>query len=328
MALSQSRKRGHRLTDPALMIVLGGGFGGLAAVRRLRNEPVRVTWIDRDNHHLFQPLLYQVATGALSPADIAAPLRGIARGCRNIDVVLDEVIGIDPESRAIKTARQIFAYDYLIVATGAETSYFGNDKWARRADGLKTLEEAIAIRSKILLCLELAETTRSKEDRRGLLTFVLIGAGPTGVEMAGAIADLAKHILVEDYRHIEPGEISVVLIEAMDQVLPEFPKELAAFAEHKLRQLGVDLRTATKVEDIDDDGVVAAGERIRTKAVIWSAGVKATPVADWLKAEADSKGRVKAVPDLSIPNRPEVFVIGDAAAASNADGRTSGSARA
>ena len=326
MDVLQSRRDGHeahRLGEEALprVIVVGGGFGGLAAVRRLRNQAVRVSWIARDNYHLFQPLLYQVATGALSPADIAAPLRAIVRGCRNIDVILDEVVDIDAERRTVRTARQSFTYDYLVVATGAETSYFGNDGWARHANGLKTLEEAIAIRSKILLCLELAETSTSEDVRRPLLTFVLIGAGPTGVELAGAIADLAKHMLARDYSRIKAEEIAVVLLEGMDQVLPGLPKELASFAENKLKQMGVDVRVATKVDEIDDEGVVAGGERIPSKTVIWSAGVEATPVVAWLKAEADKKGRIKVGPDLSLPGRPDVFVIGDAAAALGADGR-------
>lgn len=323
MTFVRSRNDRRDAVDVTLprVVVLGGGFGGLAAVRRLRNRSVHVIWISRDNHHLFQPLLYQVATGALSPADIASPLRGIVRHCRNVDVILDEVVDIDMEARSVETRRQVTDFDYLVVATGAETSYFGNDTWAHNADGLKTLEEAIAIRSKILLCLELAETAKSKEDRQRLLTFVLIGAGPTGVEMAGAIADLSKRLLAGDYRHIEPGEISVVLLEAMDQVLPGFPEDLADFAAAKLRQMGVDVRTGAKVEAIDDHGVVAGGEMIRTRTAVWSAGVKASPVAQWLGVEPDRKGRVEVTPDLLLPGRSEVFIIGDAAAAPDGEGK-------
>ncbi|HSB13821.1 MAG TPA: NAD(P)/FAD-dependent oxidoreductase [Bryobacteraceae bacterium] len=305
---------------PPHVVVIGAGFGGLATVRGLCNTPVRVTWIDRKNYHLFQPLLYQVATAALSPADIAAPARGIARTWRNVETVLAEVTGIDAEARVVKTTRQTYSYEYLVMATGAETSYFGNEKWARFADGLKTLEEAVAIRRKVLLSLELAETAQSEEERRRLLTFVLIGAGPTGVEMAGAIADLAKHMLARDFRHIESGTICVILLEAMDQVLPGYPRDLATFAEKKLKEMGVDVRTGTKVEDIDEEGVVAGGTRIASRTIIWSAGVKATPIADWLGTEADKKGLVKVRPDLSLPSRPEVFVIGDAALALDEEG--------
>jgi NADH:quinone reductase (non-electrogenic) len=247
--------------------------------------------------------------------------RGIARTWRNVEAVLAEITGIDAEVRVVKTTRQRYSYDYLVVATGAETSYFGNEKWARFADGLKTLEEAVAIRRKVLLSLELAETAQSEEERRRLLTFVLIGAGPTGVEMAGAIAELAKHTLARDFRHIESGMISVILLEAMDQVLPGYPRDLAIFAEKKLKEMGVDVRTDTKVEDIDAEGVVAGGTPIASRTIIWSAGVKATPVADRLGTEADKKGLVKVQPDLSLPGRPEVFVIGDAALALDEEGR-------
>jgi NADH:ubiquinone reductase (H+-translocating) len=305
---------------PPHVVVIGAGFGGLATVRGLCNTAVRVTWIDRKNYHLFQPLLYQVATAALSPADIAAPARGIARTWRNVETVLAEVTGIDAEARVVKTTRQTYSYEYLVMATGAETSYFGNEKWARFAAGLKTLEEAVAIRRKVLLSLELAETAQSEEERRRLLTFVLIGAGPTGVEMAGAIADLAKHMLARDFRHIESGTICVILLEAMDQVLPGYPRDLATFAEKKLKEMGVDVRTGTKVEDIDEEGVVAGGTRIASRTIIWGAGVKATPVADWLGTEADKKGLVKVRPDLSLAGRPEVFVIGDAALALDEEG--------
>jgi NADH:quinone reductase (non-electrogenic) len=303
------------------VVVIGAGFGGLATVRGLRNQPVRVTWIDRKNYHLFQPLLYQVATAALSPADIAAPTRAVARNWRNVEAVLGEVTAIDVEARIVETARQTYAYDYLVVATGAETSYFGNERWAQFAEGLKTLEEAVAIRRKVLLALELAETEQSEEERRRLLTFILIGAGPTGVEMAGAIADLAKHMLARDFRHIRSHAISVILLEAADQVLPGYPRDLATFAERKLEEMGVDVRTGTRVEDIDEEGVFAGGTRIAGRTIIWGAGVKATPVASSLGTEADRKGLVKVRPDLSLPGRPEVFVIGDAALVLDEEGR-------
>jgi len=303
------------------VVVVGAGFGGLATARALRGKPVRVTWIDSRNYHLFQPLLYQVATAALSPADIATPVREIARGCSNIEVVCAEVVGADPQTRVVRTRRQKFSYDYLVIATGSETSYFGNRQWARFASGLKTLEEAVAIRREILLTLENADMAETDAERQRLLMFVLIGAGPTGTEMAGAVADLAKHTLAGDFPHIDPGMISVILLEAMDQVLPGFPTPLAVFAQRKLERMGVDVRTGTMVEAIDDHAVSAAGERISASVIVWSAGVKATPVADWLAVEAaDKKGRVAVRPDLSVPDRDGVFVIGDAALAKGEDG--------
>jgi NADH dehydrogenase len=225
------------------VVVIGAGFGGLAAVQVLRRQPVTVTWIDRRNYHLFQPLLYQVATAALSPADIASPVREIARNWSNVEVQLATVRAIDKENCVVATTEGSVPYDFLILATGAETSYFGNENWARCADGLKDLDEAIAIRRKVLLALERAETAPSEEERRRILTFVLIGAGPTGIEMAGAIADLAKHMLVRDFRNVRPEIISVILMEAMDQVLPGFPEDLASFAHRKLKDMGVDVRS-------------------------------------------------------------------------------------
>ena len=303
------------------VVVVGAGFGGAAAARALRNQPVRVTWIDRRNHHLFQPLLYQVATAALSPADIAAPVRELARGSNNIEVMFDEVTGVDVSNRLVKTATRVLPYDYLVVATGAKTSYFGHDAWAHVANGLKTLEEATTIRRKILLALERADMAPTDEERRRRLTFVLIGAGPTGVEMAGAIADLAKRKLAQDFRRIKPEMISVILVEGSSQVLPGFPPELAAFVHAKLESLGVEVRTDTRVEDIDEEGVLAGSARIPAEVVIWSAGVVATPVAEWLGIEADGRGRVSVGPDLSVPEREGVFVIGDAASAMGENGK-------
>jgi NADH dehydrogenase len=302
------------------VVVVGAGFGGLATVGMLRRQPVTVTWIDRRNHHLFQPLLYQVATAALSPADIASPVREIARTWSNVEVRLGTVLAIDRKQRVVTTSEGRVPYDFLVVATGAETSYFGNKDWARFADGLKDLDDAVTIRRKVLLALERAETASSEEERRLLLTFVLIGAGPTGVEMAGAIADLAKHMLVRDFRNVKPEMISVILLEGVDQVLPGFPKDLAAFAHRKLTRMGVDIRTGTMVESIAEDGVIADGEHIAASLTIWSAGVKATPAARWLDVEADKKGRVKVSSDLSVPGDPQVFVIGDAALTLDEDG--------
>ncbi len=313
LTVSQPPGGGAPAVTRPRVVVIGAGFGGLAAVQALRNKAVKVTWIDRRNHHLFQPLLYQVATAALSPADIALPVRGIARRCNNVDVVMDEVVDIDAQHKAVRTRQNSYPYDFLIVATGSETSYFGKEKWRRFAAGLKTLEEAVAIRNAILLALERAEIASSAEERKRLLTFVLIGAGPTGVEMAGAIADLAKHMLARDFPRIEPDAISVTLLEAEDQVLPGFAKPLADFAQRKLESMGVEVRTETMVEDIEEDAVCFAGRRHPAGLTIWSAGVKATPVAGWLGVDGDKKGRVGTGSDLSVPGHPEVFVIGDAA---------------
>jgi NADH dehydrogenase, FAD-containing subunit len=303
------------------VVVLGAGFGGLAAIRVLRRKPAQVTWVDRRNHHLFQPLLYQVATAALSPADVATPVREIVRGSTNVDVRLETTTAIDRIKQTVTTlSGGTLPYDFLVIATGAETSYFGHDAWADRADGLKDLDEAITIRRKILLALERAEIAASDEERRRLLAFILIGAGPTGIELAGAIADLAKHMLARDFHKVRPELISVVLLEAKDQVLPGFPSDLAAFAHRKLSDMGVEVRTGTMVEEIDDDGVVAAGNRVAASLCIWTAGVKATPVARWLGVDADKGGRVRVGADLALPDDPRVFVIGDAALATGEDG--------
>lgn len=306
-------------TDPRVVVV-GAGFGGLACVGALGGKPVRVTWIDRRNHHLFQPLLYQVATAVLSPADIAAPLRALSRRHRNIDVVLDEVVDIDPAARLVVTREERIRYDHLVVATGAETSYFGNEQWRDIAYGLKSLEEATALRRRILLALERADREADEDAKRRLSTFVLIGAGPTGVEMAGAIASVLKPMLSRDYRHLDPTKLSIVLIEAMDQVLPGFPADLAAFTQDKLERMGVTVRVGRMVDDIDEQGCVASGERFAAGTVIWTAGVKATPVAQWLKVEGDKKGRVEVGRDLSVPGHPEIAVIGDAAVAMDEEG--------
>ena len=297
------------------VVVVGAGFGGAAAVRAMRNQPVQVTWIDRRNHHLFQPLLYQVATAALSPADIAAPIREMARGYANVRVMYDEVVGVDPAKRTVHTASKSVTYDYLIMATGAKTSYFGHDDWGRHANGLKTVEEATTIRRKVLLALERADMAATDEERRKRLTFVLIGGGPTGVEMSGAIADLARHTLIKDFPSIRPEMISIVLVEGVDQVLPGFPKDLADFAKSKLEGMGVDVRTGTMVEDIEEHTVVASGERLHAEVIVWSAGVVATPVAEWLGIGGDRRGRVTVGPDLAVPELDGVFVIGDAALA-------------
>ncbi|MGZ9093002.1 MAG: NAD(P)/FAD-dependent oxidoreductase [Rhodoplanes sp.] len=303
------------------VVVVGAGFGGLAAVQELGGRAADVTWIDQRNHHLFQPLLYQVATAALAAPDIAVPLRGVARGYRNVDVLMDTVVDVDRDRREVVTRHRRVPFDILIIATGAETSYFGNDRWRDIAWGLKSLEEATALRRRILLALEEADRDDDEERKRRLMTFVLIGAGPTGVEMAGAIAEITKGVLAEDYKHLDPRQVSIILIEAMDQVLPGFPKDLAGYAHNRLERMGVIVRVGAKVEEITEEACIAGGERFVAANVIWSAGVKATPAAQWLKVEADRKGRVQVGKDLLVPGTNNIYVIGDASVASAPDGQ-------
>lgn len=303
------------------MVVVGAGFGGLAAVQELGNTQVQVKWIDQRNHHLFQPLLYQVATAALAAPDIAVPVRGLARRYRNVDVLMDKVVDIDRDRREVVTEHRRVPFDVLIVATGAETSYFGNRHWREIAWGLKSLEEATALRGRILLALEEADREEDEERKRRLMTFVLIGAGPTGVEMAGAIAEITKGVLAQDYHHLDPHQVSIILIEAMDQVLPGFPKDLARYAHDRLERMGVTVRVGTMVDDITEAFCSAGGERFVAANVIWSAGVKATPAAEWLKAEANKKGQVKVGKDLLVPGTNTIYVIGDTAVALDPDGK-------
>jgi NADH dehydrogenase len=295
------------------VVIVGAGFGGLHAAQALKNVPVQVTVIDRRNHHLFQPLLYQVATAGLSPADISAPIRSILKGQTNTSVVLAEVTGIDvQEQRAIMHDKSI-PYDYLIVATGARHSYFGHDEWEEYAPGLKTIPDATAIRRQILLAFESAEIEPDLEKRRALLTFVLVGAGPTGVEMAGAIAELAHKALASDFRNIDPASARIILVEAMPRILGAFPESLAQRTQKALNRLGVEVRTHSAVEAINEDGVVIGGNLLPTKSVIWTAGVTASLAGKWLSAEVDRAGRVKVLDDLTLPGHPNIFVIGDTA---------------
>jgi NADH dehydrogenase len=298
------------------VVIIGGGFGGLRAARALRNAPVHVTVIDRNNHHLFQPLLYQVATAGLSPADISAPIRSILRKQKNTHVLLAEVTGIDQERQRVLMHNRSVPYDYLIIATGAQHSYFGHDEWEPYAPGLKTIVGATAIRRRVLLAFEAAEETANREQQEGLLTFVLVGGGPTGVEMAGAIAELAHKALASDFRHIDPQSARIVLVEALPRILPAFPEPLANKARDALHRLGVEVRTNSPVESIDSEGVVIGGQRLAARTVIWTAGVAASPAGKWLGAEVDRAGRVKVLGDLSVPDHPNVFVIGDTAAVS------------
>jgi len=293
------------------VVIIGAGFGGISAAQAFKNAPVNVTVIDRNNHHLFQPLLYQVATAVLSPADISAPIRHVLRKQKNTVVVLAEVTGIDTKQRWVVTADRMIPYDYLIVATGASHSYFGHDEWAPYAPGLKSIVDATTVRRKILLAFEEAEMETDHERHKALLTFVLIGAGPTGVEMAGAIAELAHVALARDFRNIDPKEARIILVEAQPRILPPFDKQLAAKAHKALNHLGVEVRTSSAVEDVTEDGVVIGGKLLEAKTVIWTAGVAASSAGEWLNAEVDRAGRVKVNQDLTVPGHPNIFVVGD-----------------
>jgi NADH dehydrogenase len=307
--------RGDEKTADAVphVVIIGAGFGGLRVARALGDAPVRVTVIDRNNYHLFQPLLYQVATAALSPADISAPIRHILRKQKNTTVLMAEVTGIDRQRRLVFTPDSSIAYDYLVIATGASHSYFGHDEWAPYAPGLKSIVDATSLRRKVLLAFETAEMETDPEKVRSLLTFVLIGGGPTGVEMAGAIAELAHKALATDFRHIDPTSARIILVEAQPRILPVFPEALSEKARRALNRLGVEVRTNSPVEQVSEDGVVIAGKHLSTRNVIWTAGVAASPAGKWLNAEVDRAGRVKVQADLSLPDDPDVFVIGDTA---------------
>jgi NADH dehydrogenase len=309
-------------TDQPRIVIVGAGFGGLQAASALRNAPARVTVIDRSNHHVFQPLLYQVATAGLSPADISAPIRHVLRGQQNTEVLLAEVASVDTAQRQVHvqspTTGEAWTepYDYLILATGAGSSYFGHDEWERYAPGLKTIPDATAIRRNILLAFENAETELERDPTRSAaadLTFVIVGGGPTGVELAGAIAELARHDLARDFRHIDSTSARILLVEAGPRILPTYPEPLSARTKRQLERMGVEVKTDTLVERVDEGGVVCNGELMRAQMVIWAAGVKASPVGRCLGVEMDRAGRVFVLPDLSVPDRPEIFVLGDAA---------------
>jgi NADH:ubiquinone reductase (H+-translocating) len=300
------------------VLIIGAGFGGLAAARALRGEPVDVTVIDRRNHHLFQPLLYQVATAALSPADIAAPIRHVLRRQRNATVLLGAVADVDVDARQVVLANgQRLDYDYLILATGSVDQYFGHD-WATSAPGLKGLEDAIEIRRRFLLAFEAAEQEADPERRRALLTFVVVGGGPTGVEMAGAFAEVARHTLTGgDFRSIDPAGARIVLLEGGPRLLAAYPTDLSARARAMLEKLGVEVWLNSMVTGITPGAVHMGGDRIPTRTVVWSAGVAASPLGASLGAATDRLGRVEVAPDLSVPGHPEIFVIGDLASYSH-----------
>ena len=308
------------MTTPRVVIV-GAGFGGLSAAKALSRSAFDVTVIDQHNYHLFQPLLYQVATAGLSPADIASPIRAILGGQKNTRLVLARVSAVDTAGRAVIAEGQRYPYDFLILATGAQHAYFGHDDWAQHAPGLKTIDDATYIRRRILLAFENAETEPDPAERQRLLNFVVVGGGPTGVEMAGAIAELAKRALAADFRVIDPRSARVILVEAAPRLLTPFEPSLSDAAKKSLEQLGVEVRLGEAVTALDAEGVSIGAQRIESRTVIWAAGVMASPAGEWLGVETDRAGRVKVAPDLSVPGHPDVFVIGDTALAPGADGK-------
>lgn len=303
------------------VVIVGGGFAGLNAAKTFADAPVRVTIIDRRNHHLFQPLLYQVATAALSPADIASPIRRVFRKQANVEVLLGEVTSVDTAAREVVLQHDRIGYDYLIVATGASHAYFGNDQWADFAPGLKTLEDALLIRRRILMAFETAERIKDQTEREALMTFVVVGGGPTGVELAGAVAEMANRTLAHEFDHIDPKRSRIFLLEGVDRILPPFAPSLSRNARQELERLGVTVRTGTFVTDIDTGGVTIGDERIEARTVLWAAGVKASSLGAGLGAPLDRAGRVQVQPDLSIQGQPEIFVAGDLAAITSDHGK-------
>src|SRR6204780_5416 len=300
------------------IIIVGGGFGGLAAAKALKNTSAQIILIDRTNHHLFQPLLYQVATSVLSPGQIGTPIRGILRNQKNTTVILGEVTGVDKDQKGVfvsDAARKEvpIKYDYLILATGVTHSYFGHNEFEKFAPGLKSLADAVAIRNKILQAFELAEAEEDPTRHRDLLTFILVGAGPTGGEMAGAIAVLGRGPLKSEFRRIDPASARIVLVDMAPRVLSPFSEDLSKAARQRLEKLGVEVKLGHSVDQIDAEGIIVAGERIVSKTVIWTAGVAPSPAGKWLKVETDRAGRVRIQKDLTVPEHPEICVIGDTA---------------
>ena len=303
------------------VVIVGGGFGGLYAARALRRAPVQVTIVDRRNHHVFQPLLYQVAMAALSPGDIASPIRWILRRQKNVEVLLAEATGVDLQGRRLLLTDGSLDYDYLIVATGATHAYFGHDEWRKVAPGLKTIEDALEVRRRVLLAFEHAERETDAARRAALLTFVVIGGGPTGVEMAGALAEISRQSLARDFRHFDPGSARVLLLEGGPSILSAFPEPLRDAALADLRRLGVDVRTNSVVTGVAPGAVSIGAATIASETVLWAAGVSASPLGAALGAPLDRAGRVQVLPDLTIPGSPNVFVIGDLASLAGENGR-------
>ena len=296
------------------VVIVGGGFGGLEAARHLASGPFRITLLDRRNHHLFQPLLYQAATASLALSEIAWPIRSLLRRHENVTTLIGTVTGVDVQAkRVLVDGGRSMSFDTLVLATGARHAYFGNDAWEPYAPGLKTLEDATAIRRRILAAFEQAEWEPDAAIRRRLMTFAIIGAGPTGVELAGTIAELAHETLRRDFRRIDTREARVVLVEAGPRILAGFTEDLSAYAERALVRLGVEVRTGHAVSQCDEDGIVLGGERLPASTVLWAAGVAASPAAEWLKAKADRAGRIMVEPDLTVPGHPDIFAIGDTA---------------
>ncbi len=303
---------------PTKIVIVGAGFGGLAAAKALRGSQASVVLIDRTNHHLFEPLLYQVATSVLAPGQIASPIRAILRKQKNTTVILGEVTGVDKDKKCVFSSdadreNVPVPYDYLVLATGVTQSYFGHNEFAQYAPGLKTLVDAVAVRNKILQAFELAEAEEDPSRHPDLLTFILVGAGPTGVEMAAALAVLVRSTLKSEFRRIDPTTARIVLVDMAPRVLPTFSKDLSEAANRRLQELGVEVRLGHSVDNIDADGITVAGERIVSKTVIWTAGVAPSPAGKWLNVDTDRAGRVRVQPDLSVPGHPEVFVVGDTA---------------
>ena len=302
-----------KATSPPQVLIVGAGFGGLYAAKALKDAPVRITVIDRRNHHLFQPLLYQVATAGLSPGDIAHPIRAILSRQPNARVLLAEAVGVNLAERKVQLADAELSYDFLILAPGVRHAYFGHDDWEQWAPGLKTLEDALEMRRRILLAFEKAEREADEARRRELLTFVVIGGGPTGVELAGAIAEISRQVMVHDFRAIDPREARIILIEGGPCVLSSYPETLSADAAAALQKLGVEVRTNSVVTSVDASGVLAGGQKLAGATTLWAAGVEALPLVRSLGTKLDRAGRVIVEPDLTVPGHPEVFVIGDLA---------------
>ncbi|MFO0952311.1 MAG: NAD(P)/FAD-dependent oxidoreductase [Isosphaeraceae bacterium] len=301
------------MADRPHVVILGGGFGGLKAARLLCNAPVRVTLVDRQNHHLFQPLLYQVATAALNPSDIASPIRRILRRCKNAEVILAEARSVDVPNRKIVLEDGELSFDYLILATGATHSYFGHDEWATNAPGLKTIEDALRIRRRVLYAFEAAEREPDPARRAAWLTFVIVGGGPTGVELSGAVSEIARHALARDFRHIDPTLASVVVLEGSPRILHAYPEDLSKSAQKQLERLGVEIHTGRHVTAIDEGGVCLGDLRIEARTVLWAAGVAASPLSRSLGVPLDRAGKVMVNSDLTLPGSDRVFVIGDLA---------------
>ena len=313
------------MPDPSVsvphVVIVGGGFGGLTAAKRLKRQPVRVTLIDRQNHHLFQMLLYQVATAGLSPGDIASPIRWILRRHANTRVLLADAQRVDVAGKTLVTDVGPIPFDYLILAPGVTHSYFGHEEWRAHAPGLKTLDDALGIRSRMLMAFERAERAASDEERRRWLTFIIVGGGPTGVELAGAIIEIARHALLHEFRAIDSSTATVLLLEGGPDVLPAFPQDLRDRARRDLERLGVTVRTGATVDRIEDGVVHIGAERLTAGTILWAAGVQASPLGATLGAPLDRAGRVKVAPDLSVPGAPAIFVVGDLATLEGPQGR-------